>query len=86
MKKHHFARTMIAPVFYNSMMDIAYGFPGQAYLNARKRIDVFALVIVCILSGATDILEGLETQNVLYAKMFVDLCPLFGCFLPPRPV
>ena len=36
MKKHHFARTMIAPVFYNSMMDIAYGFPGQAYLKARK--------------------------------------------------
>ena len=69
MKKHHFARTMIAPVFYNSMIDIAYGFPGQAYLNARKQIEVYALVIVCILSGATDILalEGLETQNVVQA-------------------
>ena len=74
MKKHHFARTMIAPVFYNSMMDIAYGFPGQAYLNARKRIDVFALVIVCIFSGATDILalEGLETQNVVRACAAFD--------------
>ena len=32
-------------------------------------VDVFALVIVCILSGATDILalEGLETQNVVQA-------------------
>ena len=69
MKKHHFARTMLAPVFYNSMIDIAYGFPGQAYLNARKRIEIYALVIVCILSGATEILalEGLETQNVVQA-------------------
>ena len=69
MKKHHFARTMIAPVFYNSMIDIAYGFPGQAYLKARKRVDIYALVIVCILSGATDILalESLETQNVVQA-------------------
>ena len=69
MKKHSFARTMIAPVFYNSMIDIAYGFPGQAYLNARKRVDIYALVIVCILSGATDILalEGLETQNIVQA-------------------
>ena len=69
MKKHHFARAMIAPVLYNSMMDIAYGFPGQAYLNARKRVDVYALVIVCILSGATNILalESLETQSVVQA-------------------
>ena len=69
MKRHHFARTMIAPVFYNSMIDIAYGFPGQAYLKARKRVEIYALVIVCILSGATNILalEGLETQNVVQA-------------------
>ena len=69
MRTHSFARTMLAPVFYNSMVDIAYGFPGQAYLNARKRVEIYALVIVCILSGATDILalEGLETQNVVQA-------------------
>lgn len=69
MQKHSFPRTMIAPVFYNCMMDIAYGFKGHAYKNARKRFDVYALVIVCLLTGATSILalEGLETQDVVQA-------------------
>jgi hypothetical protein len=69
MQKHAFPRTMIAPPFYNSMIDIAYGFPGIPYKNARKRVHVYALVIVCILTGATNIiaLEGIETQDIILA-------------------
>ena len=69
MAKHQFPRTMIAPPFYNSMVDIAFGFPGQPFKNARKKIDIYALVIVCLLTGATNILalEGLETQDVIAA-------------------
>lgn len=69
MQKHDYPRTMIAPPFYNSMMDIAYGFQGQSYKNARKRFDVYALVVVCLLTGATSImaLEGLETQDIVQA-------------------
>ena len=69
MQKHAYPRTMIAPPFYHAMVDIAYGFPGIPYKNARKRIPVYALVIVCILTGATNIIamEGLETQDVILA-------------------
>ena len=69
MAKHQFARTMIAPPFYNAMIDIAFGFPGQPYKNARKRLEIYALVMVCLLTGATNILalEGLETQDVVAA-------------------
>ena len=50
-------------------MDIAYGFPGHPFKNARTRINVYALVIVCILTGATSIqaMEGIETQDVVQA-------------------
>ena len=67
MQKHSFARTLIAPMFCNSMMDIAYGFPAHIYKNARKKFEVYALVIVCLLTGGTAIwvLEGLETQDVV---------------------
>lgn len=69
MQKHNFARTMIAPPFYNTMMDIAYGFPGQPFKGARTRIKVYALVMVCILTGATSIqaMEGIETQDIVQA-------------------
>lgn len=69
MQKHAFPRTMIAPPFYNAMVDIAYGFPGLAYKNARKRVAIYALVMVCLLTGATSImaLEGIETQDVVHA-------------------
>ena len=69
MQKHNFARTMIAPPFYNTMMDIAYGFPGQPFKKARTRIKVYALVMVCVLTGATSIqvMEGIETQDVVQA-------------------
>ena len=60
---------MIAPPFYNVMIDIAYGFQGQPFKNARKKVNVYALVIVCLLTGATSIiaLEGIETQDVVLA-------------------
>jgi len=69
MSRHHQARTIIAPPFYSIMVDIAFGFPGKPHKNARTRIKLYALVIVCIMTGATSImvLEGLETQDVVQA-------------------
>ena len=51
------------------MLDIAYGFSGQPFKGARKTIKVYAIVIVCIMSGATSImaLEGIETQDICQA-------------------
>ena len=51
------------------MADIAYGFKGKPYYGARKECKVYALVIVCVLTSATNILalEGLQTQNVIQA-------------------
>ena len=86
MAEHPSARTVIAPPFFNCMMDIAYGFPAQPYKNARKRVHCYALVIVCVLTGATAIfaLEGIESQDIVHAlerhsarsgvpaKIFVD--------------
>jgi len=69
MDSHPAARTTIAPPFYCSMIDIAYGFAGRAYKRARTRTKVYALVFCCILSGATNILalEGIETSDVVQA-------------------
>ena len=66
---HPAARTHIAPPFYHCQMDTVFGFTGQPYKNARKSMKLYALVIVCILTGATNILalEGLETQDVVQA-------------------
>ena len=69
MAKHSYARLMIAPVFYNVMMDIAYGFTARPYPHARKTYKVYALIFVCILTSATNILvlEAIETQHVVNA-------------------
>ena len=69
MSCHPEPRTILAPPFYSVMLDIAYGFPGVPYKNARKSIKVCALVFVCLMSGATNILalEGIETQDVAQA-------------------
>ena len=50
-------------------MDICYGFKGQAYKRARTVIKVYGLVIVCLLSGVTNImaLEGIKTQDICTA-------------------
>ena len=69
MSGHPQARTILAPPYYSVMLDIAYGFCGQAYKRARTKVKIYALVIVCILTGATNILalEGIETQDVVQA-------------------
>ena len=67
MSPHPSPRTLLAPPFYSTMIDIAYGFPGLAFKNSRKTIRVYAVVFVCLMSGATNILavEGIETQDKL---------------------
>ena len=69
MSEHPAARTTIAPPFFQMMLDIAYGFKGLSYRRARVGIKIYALVGVCILTGATSImaLEGLETQDIVSA-------------------
>ena len=66
---HPEARTVLAPCFHSCMMDICYGFKGQAFKRSRTVIKIYGLVIVCLLSGATNImaLEGIETQDVCAA-------------------
>ena len=50
-------------------MDIAYGFNAVPWKKARNKVQLYVLVIVCILSSATSILslEGLECQDVVAA-------------------
>ena len=69
LSNHPGARTVLAPPFYNVMCDIAYGFAGRAFKKARTKIKIYALVIVCLVTGATSILamEGIETQDVVQA-------------------
>ena len=50
MSNHPEARTVLDPCLYSCMMDICYGFKGQAYKRARNVIKVYGLVIVCLLS------------------------------------
>ena len=51
------------------LQDIAEGFKGGPYKGARKELKIYAIVIVCLLSGACNILamEGCETQDVVAA-------------------
>ena len=60
---------VLAPPFYATMADIATGFKGRPYKGARKELKVYAIVIVCLLSGACNILamERCETQDVVAA-------------------
>lgn len=69
MMHHPAARTNLAPPFYHCMVDTVFGFKGQPYKNARKSFKMYALIIVCLLTGATNILaiEGLETQDIIQA-------------------
>ena len=66
---HPEARSFLAPCFHSCMMDICYGFKGQTYKRSRVLIKTYTLVIVCLLTGATNImaLEGIETQDVCAA-------------------
>ena len=69
MSTHPGPRTILAPPFYSIMVNIAYRFAGQPFKGARETIKVYALVIVCLMSGATNImaLEGIKTQDVAQA-------------------
>ena len=69
MSTHSEARTILAPPFHASMGDIAFGFKDKPFKGARKELKVYAIVIVCFLSGACNILamEGCETQDVVAA-------------------
>lgn len=69
MSEHPSSRTLIAPPFYNMMCDIAFGFKGRAFKNSRTTLKFYALVCVCLLTGATNVLlmEGLETQDLCCA-------------------
>ena len=59
----------ISPPFYNVQMDIVYGFQGRPFTKARSRCKLYALVIVCINTSATNILclESISTQEVMNA-------------------
>ena len=67
--KHHSARTLIAPVFYTVQIDIVFGFKSELFKGSRKRGKIYALVFVCLLISATNILaiENIETQSVIGA-------------------
>ena len=69
MSTHSEMRTVLAPPFYATMADIATGFKGRPYKGARKELKIYAIVIVCLLSGACNILamEGCKTQDVVAA-------------------
>ena len=56
MSTHNEARTVLAPPFYASMTDIAYVFKPKPFKGARKELKVYSIVIVCLLSGACNIL------------------------------
>ena len=60
LQNHLEARTVLAPCFHSCMMDICYRFKGQSFKRSRTVIKIYGLVIVCLLSGATNImaLEG----------------------------
>ena len=70
MSSHPLPRTVLAPPYHSAMMDIAYKFKGQAYKRARTVVKIYAVVIVCIMSGATNILavEGIQTQDIIGAS------------------
>lgn len=69
MSQHPSSRTIIAPPFFQMMVDIAFGFKGQTFKKSRTTLKFYAFVGVCILTGATNILllEGLQTQDVILA-------------------
>ena len=62
-------RSVIAPPFYSIQMDIAMNFKARPSPHAKKLVPCHALVIVCLLTGATNILalESLATQSVVQA-------------------
>ena len=69
MAYHPQSRLQIAPPFYHCMVDIVYGFKGKVFKRSRTEIKIYGLVIVCLMSSATNILalEGIEAQDIIQA-------------------
>lgn len=69
MAYHPQSRLQIAPPFYHCMVDIVYGFKGKVFKRSRTEIKIYGLVIVCLMSSATNILalEGIESQDIIQA-------------------
>jgi hypothetical protein len=63
------ARTMVAPPFWSVQLDIAMLFKAKPTITSRKTFPCHALIIVCLLTSATNILtmDGLTTQAVVQA-------------------
>jgi hypothetical protein len=62
-------RTIVAPPFWAVQLDIAMSFSAKPTIDSRKTFPCHALIIVCLLTSATDILvlDGLTTQAVVQA-------------------
>ena len=69
MAEHPESRTILATMFLHAVMDIALNFSGKTHKKSRISVKMYALVIVCIMTRATNILalEGLETIDVVQA-------------------
>jgi hypothetical protein len=63
------ARTTVAPPFWSVQLDIAMSFKAKPTITSRKTFPCHALIIVCLLTSATNILtmDGLTTQAVVQA-------------------
>ena len=63
------ARTTVAPPFWSVQLDIAMSFKAKPTIKNRKTFPCHALIIVCLLTSATNILvmDGLTTQAVVQA-------------------
>jgi hypothetical protein len=62
-------RSTVAPPFYHAMIDIATAFKAKATKNSKEYSSVYALVVVCVTTSATNILvmESLSTTAVIQA-------------------
>jgi hypothetical protein len=62
-------RTTMAPPLYAIQIDIAMGFKARLSNESKKCFPAYALVIVCLLTSATNVLvlDGITTQSVIQA-------------------
>ena len=67
--QHRFPRRMIAPCFYNIMADTIFGFRAKSLENSARSREIYALVVVCLFTSATNILtlENMRTEEVALA-------------------
>ena len=69
MQNHPKERTIIAPPFFTCQIDVVFGFKAQIHDKAKRSIEMWALILCCLVTGATNILvvEGLTTRHVIQA-------------------